>query len=181
LRAICRAFKLDHYQLLSGTMNLSTTECRRAPRISVTGFGASAARKPAPPILRMDDSAVQLVDKSSSDVLWAIREDCGLDEVLGKMSRLRVSAFLVIRGRQIVGLVSCEDIRRMRGRVSIDSRVADVMTDAVRVPMLGWDTVLAATVSDLLRIFDSTRSNHLMVVESERGDFTRVRGLIYRR
>jgi CBS domain-containing protein len=162
-------------------MNLTTSECRRAPRISVTELGASAARTPAPPILRMDDSAVQLVDKSPSDVLWAIREGCGLDEVLGKMSRLRVSAFLVIRGRQIVGIVSCEDIQRKRGRASIDSRVADVMTDAVHVPMLAWETALAATVSDLLQIFDSTRGNHLMVVESERSDFTRVRGLIYRR
>jgi predicted transcriptional regulator len=162
-------------------MNLTTTECRQAPRISVTGFGAWAARTPAPPILRMDDSAVQLVDSSSSDVLWAIRDGCGLDEVLGKMSRLRVSAFLVIRGHQVVGLLTCEDIQRRRDRASIDNRVADVMTEAVHVPMVGWDTVLAATVSDLLQIFDSTRSNHLMVVESERTDFTRVRGLIYRR
>jgi predicted transcriptional regulator len=162
-------------------MNLKTAESQQAPWIGVTGFGASAARTPAPPILRMDDSAVQLVDTSSSDVLWAIREGCGLDEVLGKMSRLRVSAFLVIRGHQVVGLVTCEDIQRKRARVSVDSRVADVMTEAVHVPMVGWGTVLAATVRDLLQIFDINRSNHLMVVESERSDFTRVRGVIYRR
>lgn len=147
----------------------------------VTGFGAPAARTPVPRILRMDDSAVSLVDRSSPDVLWAIREHCGLDDVLRKMTRLRVSAFLVIRDHQVVGLVTCDDIQRKRDRSRIDSHVADVMTEAVHLPMVGWVTVLAATVSDLLQMFDSTRSNHLLVVESEHCDFTRVRGLVYRR
>src|ERR1700691_5521172 len=120
-------------------MDITATECRQTPRFSLTGFGASAAQSPAPAILRMEDSAVQLVDRSSAAVLWAIREDCGLDEVLGRMSRLRVSAFLVMRGHQVVGLVTCEDIQRKRDRASIDSRVADVMTEAVHVRMVGWD------------------------------------------
>jgi CBS domain-containing protein len=97
------------------------------------------------------------------------------------MLRLGVRAFLVTRAQQVVGLISFEDVKRERGTDSNANRVADVMIDASHVPMIDWQTILDATVSDLLQIFDSTHANHLVVVDTESSAFTRVRGLVYRR
>jgi hypothetical protein len=47
--------------------------------------------------------------------------------------------------------------------------------------LIDWQTVLEATVSDLLQIFDSDHVNHLLVVEKQSSAVTRVRGLVYRR
>ena len=55
------------------------------------------------------------------------------------------------------------------------------MTDAGHVPMIDWQTVVGATVNDVLRLLDRTHANHLLVVETESSSFTRVRGLVYRR
>jgi predicted transcriptional regulator len=101
--------------------------------------------------------------------------------VLDKMLRLRVRAFLVTRAQQVVGLISFEDIKQGRGTHCNANRVADVMIDASHVPLIDWQTVLYATVSDLLQIFDSTHANHLVVVDAEGSAFTHVRGLVYRR
>jgi CBS domain-containing protein len=97
------------------------------------------------------------------------------------MAELGVPAFLVTREQQVVGLVTFDDVQRQRGPLCGPDCVADVMTDASHVPMIDWQTVLDATVSDMLLIFDRTHANHLVVVDTESSAFTRVRGLVYRR
>jgi CBS domain-containing protein len=97
------------------------------------------------------------------------------------MAELGVPAFLVTREQQVVGLVTFDDVQRQRGPLCGPDCVADVMTDASHVPMIDWQTVLDATVSDMLQIFDRTHANHLVVVDTESSAFTRVRGLVYRR
>jgi CBS domain-containing protein len=101
--------------------------------------------------------------------------------MLDKMAELGVPAFLVTREQQVVGLVTFDDVQRQRGPLCGPDCVADVMTDASHVPMIDWQTVLDATVSDMLQIFDRTHANHLVVVDTESSAFTRVRGLVYRR
>jgi predicted transcriptional regulator len=113
--------------------------------------------------------------------LWAISEDCGLDEVLDKMLGLGIRACLVTRAQQVVGLVSFQDVKRVRSIHGHAWRVADVMVDASHVPLIDLQTVVNATAGTLLRIFDGTHANHLVVVDTKTGVFTRVRGLVYRR
>jgi CBS domain-containing protein len=139
------------------------------------------ALPPPPPGVGFNDSALRVISASTHQALWTISEQCRLDEVLEKMSQLGVRAFLVARERQVVGLIACDDIKRECGTRWSDHRVADVMTDAVHLPMIEWQTILDATVSDLLEIFDSNQVNHLMVVENQSSAVTRVRGLVYRR
>jgi CBS domain-containing protein len=127
------------------------------------------------------DSAVRVVSDATHQTLWTVSADSGLALVLEAMSRLSVPAFLVMREREIVGLITFEDIRRARAIDGNANRVADVMTDAGHIPMIDWQTVLESNVSDLLQIFESTHVNHLMVVESENSAFTRVLGVVYRR
>jgi predicted transcriptional regulator len=141
----------------------------------------NASTRVSAPDAGIDGSAVRYVTASTQGLLWTISEDCGLGEVVENMARLGVRGFLVTREQQIVGLITFEDIQRQRTSHRNAYRVADVMTDASHVPMIQWQTVVDATVSDLLQIFDSTHANHLVVVEPERRDFTRVRGLIHRR
>jgi CBS domain-containing protein len=138
------------------------------------------AAVPAPGV-GFNDSALRVISASPHQALWIISEQCRLDDVLEKMTQLGVRAFLVARERQVVGLVACDDVKRDCGAHGDAHRVADVMTDAVHLPMIDWQSMLEATVSDLLRIFDSNRVNHLMVVETESSAVKRVRGLVYRR
>jgi CBS domain-containing protein len=153
-------------------MNANTHDCSRLP----------ASRGTAEPFhVRINDSAARVVSDSTGEVLWTIGGDCGLDEVLDKMAELGVPAFLVTREQQVVGLVTFDDVQRQRGPLCGPDCVADVMTDASHVPMIDWQTVLDATVSDMLQIFDRTHANHLVVVDTESSAFTRVRGLVYRR
>jgi CBS domain-containing protein len=129
----------------------------------------------------LNDSAMRVISASTHQALWTISEQCKLDEVLEKMAQFGVRAFLVVRERQVVGLIARDDIKRHCGTRWSAYRVADVMTDAVHLPMIDWQTVLEATVSDLLQIFDSDHVNHLLVVEKQSSAVTRVRGLVYRR
>jgi CBS domain-containing protein len=131
--------------------------------------------------VRLDDSALLVLSDSSHDPLWAVSKDSGLDDALHKMARLDRGALLVMSDRHVVGLITREDIKRKGGGVGADERVADVMTDAGHIPIIDWQTVLHATVSDLLTLFESTRTNHLVVLQTEGLAFARVRGLIYRR
>jgi CBS domain-containing protein len=98
---------------------------------------------------------------------------------------LGVGALLLTSHEHVVGLITGDGIRRARARHATDQRVADAMTDAMtdagHIPLLGWQRVLQLTLSDVLQIFETTRTNHLVVVESEASEFTPVRGLIYRR
>lgn len=88
-----------------------------------------------------------------------------------------VGALLLTSHEHVVGLITGDGIRRARARHATDQRVAD----ASHIPLLGWQRVLQLTLSDVLQIFETTRTNHLVVVESEASEFTPVRGLIYRR
>jgi CBS domain-containing protein len=127
------------------------------------------------------DSAMRVVSDSTLQTLWAISEDCWLDEALDKMSRLGVRAFLVSRERHVIGLISYEDIKRERATYCGANRVLGVMTDAGHIPMIQWQTVLSATVGDMLRILEDSHANHLLVVESDDSALARVRGLVYHR
>jgi CBS domain-containing protein len=139
----------------------------------------------ATPHIRLDDSAVRVVSESTHDALWTIREDSRLDVALHRMFQLGVGAFLVTRARQVVGLIACDDIKRKRSTRCNATRVADVMTDAAHIPLIEWQRVLDATVSDLLEMFERSQVNHLLVVDSQVAevgrDVARVRGLVYRR
>jgi predicted transcriptional regulator len=134
-----------------------------------------------PPRVGINDSAERVVCDSANDDLWTVGKDCELEEMLEKMARLGVGALLVTHERHVVGLITVEDVKRERGTGRNAHRVADVMTDAGRVPMIDWQIVVGATVNDLLRLLDRTHANHLLVVETESSSFTRVRGLVYRR
>jgi predicted transcriptional regulator len=163
------------------TINTGTHDSSPLPASRGTPAGLARSWKGEPPCVGINDSAVRVVCDSTNEHLWTVGKDCGLEEMLDKMARVGVGALLVTHERHVVGLITVEDIKRKRGTRRNANRVADVMTDAGHVPMIDWQTVIGATVNDLLRLLDRTHANHLLVVETESSSFTRVRGLVYRR
>jgi len=162
-------------------MNTTRHDSSPLPATRGTPAGPACSWRAEPSGVGLNDSAVRVVCESTNDDMWTVSKDCGLDEMLDKMARMGVGALLVTHDRHVVGLITSEDIKRKRGARRNANRVADVMTDGGHVPMIDWQTVIGATVNDLLRLFERTRANHLLVVETESSSFTRVRGLVYRR
>jgi CBS domain-containing protein len=162
-------------------MNTSRHDSSPLPASRGTPVGPALSRRAEPSGVGINDSAVRVVCDSTTEDLWTISKDCGLEEMLEKMARVGVAALLVTHERYVVGLITFEDIKRKRGTRRNANHVADVMTDAGHVPMIEWQTVIGDTVNDLLRLFERTNANHLVVVETESSSFTRVRGLVYRR
>jgi predicted transcriptional regulator len=160
----------------TGTHDSSPRAASRGTQVEPAG-----SSRAEPPCVGINDSAVRVVCDSTTENLWTVSMDCGLDEMLHKMLRVGVGALLVTHEQHVVGLITIEDIKRKRGTRRNAQRVADVMTGAGHVPMIDWQTVIDATVNDLLRLFESTHANHLLVVEAESSSFARVRGLVYRR
>jgi adenine/guanine phosphoribosyltransferase-like PRPP-binding protein len=54
------------------------------------------------------------------------------------------------------------------------------MTNVSDMPTIDWQTVLDATVGDLVEIFQGTAVECLVVIESEGSALARIRGLILR-
>ena len=172
-------------------MSASSREGLWLPAASGAPAGPFRRLRSEPPYVRNNDPAVSVLSDFTHEALWTITEDCGLDDALDKMFRLGVRAFLVVREQQVVGLVTFDDIKGEHGadlHPNSDSTnrrdarfVVDVMTDAGDIPMIDWQTVLDATVSDLLEIFEGTQVDHLVVVETDSISITHVRGLIHRR
>jgi predicted transcriptional regulator len=162
-------------------MNTGTHDSSPLSASRGTPIGLAQSWRAEPPRVGINDSAVRVVCDSTNEDLWTVGKDCGLEETLDKMARVGVGALLVTHERNVVGLITVEDIKRKRGAHRNASRVADVMTDAGHVPMIEWQIVVGATVNDLLRLLDRTHANHLLVVEAESSSFTHVRGLVYRR
>ena len=132
-------------------MNATTHDFTRLPAPSERAGGSSFAfERVGPSGVGFNDSALRVISASTHQALWTISDQCRLDEVLDEMSQLGVRAFLVARERQVVGLIAWDDIKRESGTHWSAHRVADVMTDAVHLPMIDWRTILDATVSDLL-------------------------------
>jgi len=102
---------------------------------------------------------------------------------MDQMFRLGVRAFLVLRERAVVGLMTAAEAARTAAwqRSSTQPvRVADVMTPTDDVPAIGWDTLAEARVGDLIEIFDGSGVQHLVVLENHSATYSCVRGLIHR-
>jgi CBS domain-containing protein len=115
-----------------------------------------------------------------------IAEDAGLEEVMDQMFRLGVRAFLVVRDRSVIGLITAEDAetaRRARthfGATAPELRAADVMTPAPEVPAIDWQTLQDSRICDLMEIFEGSGVRYLVVLQTETANWSTVRGLIHR-
>jgi predicted transcriptional regulator len=142
------------------------------------------------PALRMSEPAALAMIDVQSDLFITVTEDMLLEKALDVMFRLGVRALLAVRDSAMIGLLSIEQARCERSsQVPLPAlgsdahqrlRVADVMTPAVNVPAVEWQTVAEAQVRDLVEIFEGSGVPDIVVLESEGASSTTVRGLIHR-
>jgi hypothetical protein len=142
----------------------------------------------APP-LKMDDPAARAMIDFQCVPPLTVTEDVVLEQALDEMFRLGVRAFLVVRERGVIGLVTVEHARGerrleplqdMRDEAHQGLRVADVMTLSAEVPAVDWQMIVGAQIRDLIEIFDGSGAQHMVVLENEVPNLSSVRGLIHR-
>jgi CBS domain-containing protein len=135
--------------------------------------------------LKITDPAARAMSDFKQDPPLTITESVLLDEALDDMFRLGVRAFLVVREREVVGLITLEDARaaslpRSASRPDGEPTVAEVMTPSSEVPAIAWQTLQESRVIDLLEIFEATGVAHLVVIEEDAPQGHAVRGIIQR-
>jgi CBS domain-containing protein len=130
------------------------------------------------PRLKLTDPATRAMTDFQREPPLTVSEDYSLEEAIDRMFRMGVRAVLVVRERNVVGLMTAGDAVRLTAR---HLRVGQVMTLTDDVPAIGWDTLADACVRDLVEIFDGTGVNHLVVLETHGAVLSSVRGLIQRK
>jgi predicted transcriptional regulator len=129
------------------------------------------------PRLKPSDPAQRAMTDFLQDPPLTLCEDFKVQEAMDQMFRSGVRAFLVLRERAVVGLMTVAEATRASAQ---HLRVADVMTPTDEVPAIDWDTLGEARVGDLIEIFNGTGVHHLVVLESRSATYSCVRGLIHR-
>ncbi|WP_049621916.1 CBS domain-containing protein [Frateuria defendens] len=105
-----------------------------------------------------------LLEIKGSD-FYAIAPEVPVLEAIKHMAERRVGALLVMRGEQLVGMVSERDYARkviLQGRSSAQTPVADIMSSPVLTVTPDTD------VFDCMRLCTDSRIRHLPVVENQR-------------
>lgn len=105
-----------------------------------------------------------LLDRKGSDI-FAIAPEAPVLEAIKHMAERSVGALLVMRGEQLVGIVSERDYARkiiLQGRSSAQTPVSEVMSSPVLTVTPDTD------VFDCMRLCTDSRVRHLPVVEGHR-------------
>ncbi len=107
------------------------------------------------------DPVSAVLDQKGHEVFSVAPETVVL-EAIQQMADRNVGALLVMRGEELMGIVSERDYTRkviLKGRASRDTKVSEIMASPVR-------TVSSAnTVEDCMRIMTAERVRHLPVVD----------------
>jgi DeoR family transcriptional regulator, catabolite repression regulator len=145
-----------------------------APRRDATTIASLRHHTHAPP-LKINDPAVRAMTDFQREPPLTVTEEMVLEQVLDEMFRSGVRAMLVVRGSLVTGLITAE-----HAEYSGPQRVVDVMTPAMDVPAVDWQTIEDAQIRDLVEIFEGSGARHLVVLENDGADRSSVRGLIHR-
>jgi len=110
-------------------------------------------------------SQVKHLLESKGSKVFSIAPDVPVLEAIKHMAEHRVGALLVMRGEELIGVVSERDYARkviLQGRSSSQTAVSDIMSDA---PL----TVAPDTdVFDCMRLCTDSRIRHLPVMDGQR-------------
>ncbi|MGD2163296.1 MAG: CBS domain-containing protein [Anaerolineales bacterium] len=104
-----------------------------------------------------------LLDKKGHDV-WSIPPDATVYDALRLLDERDIGALLVIRGDDLVGILSERDYARkvaLKGKTSMKTPVSEIMTDQVVV------VEPERTIEQAMAIMTERRLRHLPVVEDQ--------------
>ena len=103
--------------------------------------------------------------QSKGSAIFAIAPEAPVLEAIKLMAERRVGALVVLRGNQLLGIVSERDYARkviLQGHSSAQTAVADIMTSPALTVSPDTD------VFDCMRLCTDSRVRHLPVVDGER-------------
>jgi CBS domain-containing protein len=107
-------------------------------------------------------SQVKQLLQAKGDTVYSIGPDAPVREAIKIMAQHRIGALLVMRGTQLVGVVSERDYARkvvLQGRSSAETAVSDIMTGEPLT--VGPET----DIFDCMRLCTDSRVRHLPVVQ----------------
>lgn len=113
---------------------------------------------------------VRHVLEGKGKAVYAVAPDASVYEAIRQMAEKNVGALVVLKGSELVGIVSERDYARkiiLKDRSSRDTPVAEIMTASVIT------VALDATVDECMRLCTDGRLRHLPVL-----DGTRVAGVV---
>ncbi|GGA25320.1 CBS domain-containing protein [Dyella nitratireducens] len=105
-----------------------------------------------------------LLDRKGNDI-YAIAPEAPVLEAIKHMAERGVGALLVMRGEQLVGIISERDYARkviLQGRSSAQTPVSEIMSNSVLTVTPDTD------VFDCMRMCTDNRIRHLPVVQGHR-------------
>jgi CBS domain-containing protein len=138
--------------------------------------------------LKLSDPALRAITDFDREPAFTVEEDTEIDGAVDDMFRFGVRALLTTRDGRVTGLVTSHDVQAKRPRQLItrteglrreEVRVCDILTPWSELPLVTFEVLQEARVSDLLELFDSTARTHLIIVEHSEGS-ARVRGVVSR-
>jgi CBS domain-containing protein len=104
-----------------------------------------------------------LLDKKGYEV-WSVPPDATVYDALRLLDERDIGALLVIRGEQLVGILSERDYARkvaLKGKTSMKTPVSEIMTEKVVV------VEPERTIEQAMAIMTDRRLRHLPVVEDD--------------
>ncbi len=107
-------------------------------------------------------SQVKQLLQAKGDTVYSIVPDAPVREAIKVMAQHRIGALLVMRGTQLVGVVSERDYARkvvLQGRSSAETAVSDIMSSEPLT--VGPET----DIFDCMRLCTDSRVRHLPVVQ----------------
>jgi CBS domain-containing protein len=103
--------------------------------------------------------------ESKGKEVYAVAPDAPVYEAIRQMAEKNVGALVVLKGSELVGIISERDYARkviLKDRSSRDTPVADIMTQTVITVSTG------ATVDECMRLCTDSRLRHLPVRDGDR-------------
>jgi CBS domain-containing protein len=108
----------------------------------------------------MPDTIASILRKKGGEI-WSIAPDASVYDAIAMMADKRIGSLLVMRGDQLVGIITERDYARkviLQGRSSKDTPVEAIMTSEVAT------VTPEHTVEDCMRIITDLRVRHLPVL-----------------
>ncbi|MGC8508705.1 MAG: CBS domain-containing protein [Thiomonas sp.] len=150
------------------------------------------AESEVPAVHPQDPASVVMTDFACEYPVVAGPEE-QIDNALQNMMRFGVRALVVVEQGAMVGLITAQDILGERPMQFLTSQacthescthrdvlVGDIMTPVTDLPVLTLDALRVAQVGDVAETFKATSQTHLVVIETEPSQRSRLRGLLSR-
>jgi len=114
--------------------------------------------------IRFEDPVRSLLSKKRALTVWSIGPEASVYQAIETMSERQVGALIVTSGGRLLGIVTERDYARkviLKGRVSQDTRVREIMT----APVLFVSP--DESLDDCMRMMTSRRVRYLPVMEGD--------------